>query len=267
MAAEELNSFVYKFKNLWRNGQEATLNVRSKAGNAWVELSVGLGHPVDLPPPPLHKDIHHGNSRDRRRNRRAAEKLNEELKETEEVSRNKTEFEKEHAAEVDKSLSDTENLLKTVKGDDNLIENFANEEEESNAAEEPADDQNFNEPCESCKQVFAYNKDLNYKMCDECLISIAEKEMIDLPNRYQCEICRLKFKTKTLFKRHERCFNFGSNSLAFICEVCDRIWKDEEQFENHMKQKHIKHKCVRCNKKVEGKDNLDEHFRAKHRAF
>ena len=104
-------------------------------------------------------------------------------------------------------------------------------------------------------------------MCDECLISIAEKEMIDLPNRYQCEICRLKFKTKTLFKRHERCFNFGSNSLAFICEVCDRIWKDEEQFENHMKQKHIKHKCVRCNKKVEGKDNLDEHFRAKHRAF
>ena len=129
MAAEELNSFVYKFKNLWRNGQEATLNVRSKAGNAWVELSVGLGHPVDLPPPPLHKDIHHGNSRDRRRNRRAAEKLNEELKETEEVSRNKTEFENEHAAEVDKSLSDTENLLKTVKGDDNLIENFANEEE------------------------------------------------------------------------------------------------------------------------------------------
>ena len=51
----------------------------------------------------------------------------------------------------------------------------------------------FIEPCETCKQVFAYNKDLNYNMCDECLTSISEKELIDLPDRYQCEICKLKF--------------------------------------------------------------------------
>ena len=80
MAADELNSFVFKFKNLWRNGQEATLNVKSKAGNAWVELSVGLGHPLDLPPPPVYKDYDHGNSRDHRRSRRVAEKLNQEPK-------------------------------------------------------------------------------------------------------------------------------------------------------------------------------------------
>ena len=89
-------------------------NVRSKAGNAWVEPSVGLGHPLDLPPPPLSKDTHHDNSRDRHRNRRAAEKLNNELKETEEVLRNKTEYGKDHA-EVDQSFSDTENLIKTLK--------------------------------------------------------------------------------------------------------------------------------------------------------
>ena len=110
MAADELNSFVFKFKNLWRNGQEASLNVISKSGNAWVELSVGLGHPLDLPPPPLSKDTHHDNSRDRHRNRRAAEKLNNELKETEEVLRNKTEYGKDHA-EVDQSFSDTENVI------------------------------------------------------------------------------------------------------------------------------------------------------------
>ena len=109
MAADELNSFVFKFKNLWRNGQEATLNVRSKAGNAWVELSVGLGHPLDLPPPPLYNNYHQGNSRDRRQNRRKAEKLNQELKETEEVLENKTELEKEHAEVHD----DKDNLTET----------------------------------------------------------------------------------------------------------------------------------------------------------
>ena len=53
MAANELDSFVFKLKNLWRNGQEATLNVKTKAGEAWVELQVGLGRPLDLPPPHL----------------------------------------------------------------------------------------------------------------------------------------------------------------------------------------------------------------------
>ena len=57
MAANELDSFVYKFKNLWRNGQEASLNVKSKAGRAWIELHVELGHPLDLPPPYIyHQD-------------------------------------------------------------------------------------------------------------------------------------------------------------------------------------------------------------------
>ena len=275
MAADELNSFMFKFKNLWRNGQEATLNVRSKAGNAWVELSVGLGHPLDLPPPPLYNNYHQGNSRDRRRNRRKAEKINQKLKETEEVLENETEevlknkteevlanetdevlenkthFEKEHAEVHD----DKDNLTSTSKEGENTAENPV------------TNGKDFIEPCETCKQVFAYNKDLNYNMCDECLTSISEKELIDLPDRYQCEICKLKFKTKTLFKEHKQCFNFGIHSLAFICVTCDRIWKDEEQFENHMKQKHIKHTCVRCNHKVEGKDNLDKHFKAKHRAF
>ena len=30
---------------MWRNGQEATLNVKTKAGKAWVELQFGLGSP------------------------------------------------------------------------------------------------------------------------------------------------------------------------------------------------------------------------------
>ena len=54
MASNELDSFVFKFKNLWRNGQEANLNVKTKAGRASIELKVELGHSLDLPPPYLH---------------------------------------------------------------------------------------------------------------------------------------------------------------------------------------------------------------------
>ena len=66
MAANELNSFVYKFKKSWRNGQEASLNIKTKAGRAWVELQVQLECPVGLPPPTLYQDVLDGTSRDRR---------------------------------------------------------------------------------------------------------------------------------------------------------------------------------------------------------
>ena len=76
MASRELDNFVYKFKDLWRNGREATLTLNSRAGEAWIQLHVGLGRPLDLPPP-QHYDNQGagaGNSRDRRRNRRARDR-------------------------------------------------------------------------------------------------------------------------------------------------------------------------------------------------
>jgi hypothetical protein len=82
MAANEFNIFVFNLKNLWRSGQEATLNVKSKAGNAWVELGACLGHPLDLSPPHLHRDDHEENSRYRRRHRRSAERQNKETEES-----------------------------------------------------------------------------------------------------------------------------------------------------------------------------------------
>jgi hypothetical protein len=68
MAANELDSFVFKLKNLWRNGQDATLSVKTKAGEAWVELQVGLGRSLDLPPPHLqhHQRVQNGNSQNHR---------------------------------------------------------------------------------------------------------------------------------------------------------------------------------------------------------
>jgi hypothetical protein len=72
MTPTELESFVYKFRNLWLTGQEAHLHVNARHHQAWVTLSVGLGCP---PPPPQHQPprlSRNGPSRQRRRARRLA---------------------------------------------------------------------------------------------------------------------------------------------------------------------------------------------------
>ena len=64
---------------MWRAGLPATLNVNTRDGIAWVQLEVGLGRPLYLPPSHHHQQpARNGNSRERRRNRRAAARnLNE----------------------------------------------------------------------------------------------------------------------------------------------------------------------------------------------
>ena len=39
----KLNNFVRKFVCFWQSGCEASLHVETKAGNAFVNLKVGLG--------------------------------------------------------------------------------------------------------------------------------------------------------------------------------------------------------------------------------
>ena len=79
MATKELDNFVFKFKNLWNAGIEANLSVNTRDGQAWVQLQVGLGRPLDLPQPyHQHEDgycgARSGTSRHRRRIRREADR-------------------------------------------------------------------------------------------------------------------------------------------------------------------------------------------------
>ena len=74
MTGSELDSFIFKFKQLWYSGLDAHLDVDTHAGQAWVGLRVGLGH---APGPLLHHQHPHtakkeSPSRQRRRARRAA---------------------------------------------------------------------------------------------------------------------------------------------------------------------------------------------------
>ena len=45
----EIDSFILKFKNLLLSGRNATLVLKSNAGNAEVSLNVDIGQ---VPPPP-----------------------------------------------------------------------------------------------------------------------------------------------------------------------------------------------------------------------
>ena len=181
MAASELNSFVYKFKNLWRTGQEATLNVKCKAGNAWVELGVCLGHPLDIPPPQLHRHDHQGNSRDRRRNRRAAERL---AKETNEGMEDGDKVENEHK-ESDKNANETGTVTKLLNKDEKLNSAEKDAPKEVSSKQDSENDEEVCQTvaekattyaCDNCKQVFEFNKDVRYSMCDKCIVNIANKE-------------------------------------------------------------------------------------------
>ena len=62
----EVFNFVNKFINLWKTGFEAKLHVESQAGQAWVQLQVGLGA---LQQPHYHRKP--GPAQLRRRARRA----------------------------------------------------------------------------------------------------------------------------------------------------------------------------------------------------
>ena len=67
---DELNSFIIKFKHLWRSGQDAQLDMQCHAGQAWVGIRVQLGHEAGLQIP---KNINRNTpSRQRRRARRVA---------------------------------------------------------------------------------------------------------------------------------------------------------------------------------------------------
>ena len=102
-------------------------------------------------------------------------------------------------------------------------------------AEEKTNDDQDDVICENCQNMYAFHKDIRDNMCDVCLISIAKKEEISLPFKYQREVCHNKHKTKTQFRQHKHC-KFKDNSLTFTCEICNKVWKDEEPFEKHMQQ-------------------------------
>ena len=71
----QFNSFIGKFVSLWQQGLDARLSVNSSAGQAWIQLHVGLGdaHRPQQQEPQGHVRVP-GPARLRRQQRRAEDK-------------------------------------------------------------------------------------------------------------------------------------------------------------------------------------------------
>ena len=84
MAHSELDSFFFKFKNLRYAEKDVTLTFKSEAGRALVTLSLDLGHVHSghAQPPGGHRN---GPARQRRRDKRAADRLEKDNQATEKV--------------------------------------------------------------------------------------------------------------------------------------------------------------------------------------
>ena len=97
----EIDSFVKKFKDLWKCGFDAHLDIDTHAGQAWVGLRVGIGEHEHLQPVnPCKSERKDSPSRQRHRAKRedAKKVLAEEFHQT------------DSATESESSLVETDNV-------------------------------------------------------------------------------------------------------------------------------------------------------------
>ena len=126
MHAAELDSFIFKFKHLWRAGCDAHLDINTHAGQAWVGLHVRLGHAQR----PHHQNLYtnvnkarNGFSRQRRRERRAAQR-----KQAEEATTNES-------TEVTEEVIDTNNTEKVAAEEVDTVSSRESEKAETDLIE------------------------------------------------------------------------------------------------------------------------------------
>ena len=125
MFVTELDSFVYKFHQLWSAGHSAHLDLDTHAGRAWVGLRVQLGHHAPRPPHHLPNNFPHKKespSRQRRRERRAAaHQANAEKASNKEVAGEVAYIETaaEAIVDVDESVSAKETSVEEAEDDQN----------------------------------------------------------------------------------------------------------------------------------------------------
>ena len=117
MYNEELDSFVSKFRHLWKIGCDAHLDIHAHAGQAWLGLHVRLGHAQG----PLYQDhvrnvnkARNGPSLQRRRKKRADAR-----KQAEEA------FKKETTDGVDNLIEESNDVIGEISSDLYRDQNYA----------------------------------------------------------------------------------------------------------------------------------------------
>ena len=130
MARTEIDSFIVKFKSLLLSGRNATLELKSNAGKAQVNLYVELGDvscpPAQHPHPRWPRD---GPSRQRRRLKRAAER---EAEKAEDNAEKATVPVQNRAEEANRPAKETTDEVETLKDEFCSDESFEKEKASDN---------------------------------------------------------------------------------------------------------------------------------------
>ena len=168
----ELDSFINKFKVLWNSGLDAHLELNTHAGQAWVNLRVRLGHApgpsYQFPPP--EKRSRNGPARQRRREKRAAERAA-----TAEKVEHGAEEATNHNAEKATSYA-ADASVEIIPNDDDVTEevmDVVNDIESENIGSDQMIDRNVehDDPayCYICKnsEQLASEEDLSYHMMND----------------------------------------------------------------------------------------------------
>ena len=119
----ELHSFVNKFVSLWQSGCDASLHIESKAGNAFLNLQLGLGQAKAHPHAGCHRKG--GPARQRRRAKREAERqarVTAEQAVMNEKATTDDETEKEAEKVVTEAEVEKSNLEKDISEKDIVLE-------------------------------------------------------------------------------------------------------------------------------------------------
>ena len=112
MVLPEIDSFVFKFKNLLHLEKDATLTLKSEAGKASVTLSVELVHVLS---DSLLRNPRNGPARQRRGERRAAARVAEKESSKQEVVKKVDTVEKDTLTEEVEDQTTTANVHETEK--------------------------------------------------------------------------------------------------------------------------------------------------------
>ena len=124
----EIDSFVGKFRQLWRAGLDVHLDLNAHAGNAWVGIKLNLGQPKSTQQQCEILKKRYSPSRIRRRERRAASRQDNNLTDTESVDILNKDGNK--SKEIGKSSSSDSNQMAVVAEEANIepTENLVTEE-------------------------------------------------------------------------------------------------------------------------------------------
>ena len=114
-------------------------------------------------------------------------------------------------------------------------------------------------PCANCTKWFTNHQSIHDYMCDQCMTSIADKENIELKDKFKCNLCELKLRTRNEFVYHINC-DYEYGNLEYLCVLCGTCWKSDQQLKDHNEQCHVEYECDHCGVTLEGEETMHLHL-------